>query len=53
LTRGIAGAIAMLNFAFDVGFFDIVFEGTQSPFINQLFRRSGGSTIQDIWVMDI
>uniref|UniRef100_A0A2N9F3G0 RNase H type-1 domain-containing protein n=1 Tax=Fagus sylvatica TaxID=28930 RepID=A0A2N9F3G0_FAGSY len=49
----IAGAIAKLNFAFDVGFFDIVFEGPQSPFINQLLCRLGGSTIQDMWVMDI
>jgi hypothetical protein len=49
----IAGAIATLNFAFDVGFFDIVFEGPQSPFINQLLCRPGGSTIQDMWVMDI
>ena len=43
----------MLNFTFDVGSFDIVFEGPQSPFINQLLCRLGGSTIQDMWVMDI
>ena len=49
----IAGAIATLNFAFDVRFFDIVYKGSQSPFINQLFCRPGGSTVQDMRVMNI
>ena len=42
----------MLNFTFDVGFLDIVFEGTQSLLLYKLFM-AGGNSIQDMWVNDI
>ena len=49
----VAGAIFTLKFAFEMGFFDIIFEGSSSPFLTKLQRNEWGSSIQDMWGKDV
>ena len=36
-----------------MGFFDIIFEGSSSPFLTKLLRNEWGSFIQDMWGKDV
>jgi hypothetical protein len=47
------GAIYALNFALELGFFDIIFEGSSSLFLTKLVRKDWGNSIQDMWVKDV
>ena len=48
-----SGALVAAQFSLELGFFDILFEGSCSLFLSQLCRQVRGETIQDMWLEDI
>jgi hypothetical protein len=48
-----SGALYALKFLIEVGFFDIIFEGSLSIHSAKLSQPPSGSTIQDMWLEDV
>uniref|UniRef100_A0A2N9ISR7 Reverse transcriptase zinc-binding domain-containing protein n=1 Tax=Fagus sylvatica TaxID=28930 RepID=A0A2N9ISR7_FAGSY len=48
-----SGALVATQFALELGFFYILFEGSCSVFLSKLCRQVRGETIQDMWLKDI